>query len=118
MIGTIAGAGARYHVQYGPDAGYGARTVAVDGTGEVQVVLTGLQPSTTYHYRFVAVNGVGETAGADRTFTTLAAPVVTPTPTATPVETATPEPTPAVPAATATPTPPPRPRRSLRPSRR
>ena len=43
VIGTIAGAGARYHVQYGPDAGYGARTVAVDGTGEVQVVLSGLQ---------------------------------------------------------------------------
>ena len=107
VIGTIAGTGARYHVQYGPDAGYGARTVAVEGTGEVQVVLSALKPLTTYHYRFVAVNAVGETVGADRTFATLAAPVATPTPTATPSETATPDPTRVVPAATATPTPPP-----------
>jgi hypothetical protein len=107
VIGTIAGTGARYHVQYGPDAGYGARTVAVEGTGEVQVVLSALKPLTTYHYRFVAINAAGETVGADRTFTTLAAPVVTPTPTAAPVETVTPEPTPVAPAATATPTPPP-----------
>ena len=110
MIGTIAGTGARYHVQYGPDAGYGSRTVAVEGAGEVRVVLTGLAPRTTYHYRFVAVNAAGETSGADRTFTTLAAPVVTPTSTATPEVTVTPEPTPpaivaATPPAAATPAP-------------
>jgi hypothetical protein len=103
VIGTIAGAGARYHVQYGPDAGYGRRTVAVTGTGEVQVALSGLEPRTTYHYRFVAVNAAGETVGADRTFTTLAAPAVTPTPTATPTVAATPEPAPIAPAAVATP---------------
>jgi hypothetical protein len=111
VLGTIAGDGARYHVEYGPDTGYGTRTVAIAGTGEVQVVLTGLKPLTTYHYRFLAVNAVGETTGEDRTFTTLAAPAVTPT--ATPEETTvpvTPAAAPAPPAATPKPKPAARPK--------
>lgn len=39
------------------------------------VVLTGLTPNTTYHYRFVAESGGGgPVLGADRTFTTVAQP--------------------------------------------
>jgi DNA-binding beta-propeller fold protein YncE len=43
-----------------------------------RVVLTGLRPGTTYHYRIVATNAAGTTYGPDETFTTAAAtpPVV------------------------------------------
>ena len=34
------------------------------------VKVSGLQPNTTYHYRFIAENSVGEDVGDDRTFTT------------------------------------------------
>ena len=34
--------------------------------------LTGLEPETVYHFRLVAANGTGTTAGPDRTFATLA----------------------------------------------
>ena len=75
VIGTIAGAGARYHVQYGPDAGYGAaHRRGRAARARSRSCSTGLAPLTTYHYRFVATNAAGETSGADRTFTTLAAP--------------------------------------------
>jgi DNA-binding beta-propeller fold protein YncE len=44
------------------------------------VVLEGLEPGTTYHYRFVAESGGGgPTLGADATFTTLPAPGTPPT---------------------------------------
>jgi len=40
----------------------------------VSVNITGLSPSTTYHYRILTYNGVGGTRyGSDRTFTTLSA---------------------------------------------
>src|SRR5262249_38771065 len=35
--------------------------------------LTGLSPSTTYHYQLIATNSVGKSASADMTFTTTAA---------------------------------------------
>ncbi len=44
------------------------------GAGEADVpvsaVLRELQPATTYHYRVLATNSLGATAGAERTFTT------------------------------------------------
>ena len=43
--------------------------------------MTGLAPSTTYHFRLVAENGKGTTRGPDRSFTTLAAPAGGPPPT-------------------------------------
>jgi len=44
-----------------------------DGSAATTVVavLSGLSPSTTYHYRVVATNNAGTTEGSDTTFTTL-----------------------------------------------
>jgi hypothetical protein len=38
------------------------------------VIVTGLSPSTTYHFRAVAVNEFGQAAGGDQVFTTPAEP--------------------------------------------
>jgi CSLREA domain-containing protein len=62
-------------VNYGATASYGQQTAAVAiGSGSVlQVVsqaVTGLAPSTTYHFRFVATSAGGTTLGPDATFTT------------------------------------------------
>jgi hypothetical protein len=70
-----------YHFEWGPsdcsanacaslpagpeeDAGSGNQLVEVSST------LSGLSPNTTYHYRIVAHNGTGASAGGDHTFTT------------------------------------------------
>jgi phosphodiesterase/alkaline phosphatase D-like protein len=66
-----------YHFEFGtttsyginlpePDASAGSGTSAVTVSEEV----TGLLPSTTYHYRIVAVNSEGPGASGDETFTT------------------------------------------------
>ncbi len=75
-----------YRFEYGPSTSYGASVPVPDadiGAGLEGPVtsgqeLAGLQPGTTYHYRVVATNALGQTVGADQTFTTLspAAPVV------------------------------------------
>jgi hypothetical protein len=78
------GAATSYSVEYGV-SGY-TRAVgggsALAGTLPVGVsaTLTGLAPSTTYHYRVVAANSEGTAWGEDRTFTTAALPAATPTP--------------------------------------
>jgi hypothetical protein len=69
-----------YYFQYGPTKAYGAQTALADaGAGAaavpVSVPVSGLQPLTVYHYRLVAVNGVGATTGADRAFTTTKVPL-------------------------------------------
>jgi hypothetical protein len=76
---------ATYYVQYGTEecsTGACVSTPAPPGRGLTEqavsrdvttaaVSLEGLEPSTTYHYRFVAVSsGGGPTYGEDRTFTT------------------------------------------------
>ena len=38
----------------------------------VSAAVSGLAPGTTYHYRFVAVNGNGKVASPDQVFTTAA----------------------------------------------
>ena len=43
-----------------------------EGNWEVLQSLTGLQPHKTYHYRFVAINKNGRSAGEKQEFTTLA----------------------------------------------
>jgi hypothetical protein len=72
-----------YHFEYGladcssnpctsapaPDNNVGSGSSAVKVTHEVE----GLAPATTYHFRVVATNGSGPSAGPDRTFTTYAA---------------------------------------------
>ncbi|WP_028059249.1 fibronectin type III domain-containing protein [Candidatus Solirubrobacter pratensis] len=64
------------------DLGTAGYTTSVDGGAagagtlprDVQLMLTGLTPATTYHYRVAAANGYGTGAGEDRTFTTAALP--------------------------------------------
>jgi hypothetical protein len=65
--------------EYGLTAGYGTTVTAdqspVSGASNtfVSKAISGLTPSTTYHFRVVAVNASGTTYGADLTVTTLAA---------------------------------------------
>ena len=66
--------------EYGLTAAYGTTVTAdqspVTGGSNtaVSVVLSGLSPNTTYHYRVVGQNSEGITNGADMTFTTSATP--------------------------------------------
>ena len=69
------GAATTYFFQYGTTTAYGSRTPdAAAGAGATAVGATapiaGLGPNTRYHYRLVAHNGLGTTAGGDRSFTT------------------------------------------------
>ncbi len=69
-----------YRFEYGTSAAYGANVPVSDASignggteGNPVVVgqlLKGLQPAATYHYRVVATNALGQTVGADQTFTT------------------------------------------------
>lgn len=67
-----------YRFEYGTTAAYGRQSPAefepfLGSSGQpiaVAASLGGLKPSTTYHWRIVAINGAGETAGADQQFTT------------------------------------------------
>jgi hypothetical protein len=64
-----------YRVEYGTSTAYGSSTSPVElEAGEapqyIYVSLHKLQARTTYHARFVAVNGAATTTGPDFTFTT------------------------------------------------
>jgi hypothetical protein len=66
-----------YRFEYGPDTNYGSVVPLVDGSigeGEagvsVRQLISGLAPSTTYHFRIVAHNGLGPIEGQDQIFTT------------------------------------------------
>jgi hypothetical protein len=70
-----------YRFEYGTTTSYGtsvpvpdALLAPEDSELEVSQSLTSLQPETTYHYRVVAVNSTGTTAGPDQVFTTAPAP--------------------------------------------
>ncbi len=57
--------------QYGPFGPYeGEQVVTGNEPVEVLEAITGLEPSTTYHYRLVAYDGARKTVGPDRTLTT------------------------------------------------
>jgi len=67
--------------RYGPTASMGAVGPSIDaGSGSTNLPVTqrlsGLEPSTTYNFRLEGTNPTGTTPGAERTFTTLALPVV------------------------------------------
>jgi hypothetical protein len=71
-----------YFFEYGTTTAYGSRTPTQGPIGgnagrKVRADVTGLAPSTTYHFRVVATNPSGTANGADLTFTT-AAPGATP----------------------------------------
>jgi len=60
--------------EYGTTAGYGQQTPSGTFSGNAtkafEADLTGLAPSTTYHFRIVATNNSGTDFGNDATFTT------------------------------------------------
>lgn len=64
------------YFEYGPSLTYGSTIPCVPAPGsgddpvEVSASLAGLNMSTTYHYRIVAINAVGESQGTDLTFST------------------------------------------------
>jgi hypothetical protein len=66
--------------EYGPGTGYGSVVAcsALPGSGETPVAVsasvTGLNPSTEYHFRILAKNAGGTSHGGDQTFTTLPSP--------------------------------------------
>jgi hypothetical protein len=69
------GAETSYRFEYGPSAAYGHSTeTKTVGSGVtpigVKARISGLATATTYHYRLVATNSAGTTAGPDRTFRT------------------------------------------------
>jgi hypothetical protein len=69
-----------FRIEYGPTETYGQSTpsipIAAAATPiEAEQATAGLTPASTYHFRVVARNAVGEEAiGADHTFTTLRVP--------------------------------------------
>jgi hypothetical protein len=70
-----------WYFEYGTTASYGTKTaVKSAGSGTkaagASAPLSGLKSATTYHYRLVATNSAGTSAGADRTFSTAGPPVV------------------------------------------
>lgn len=68
------------YFKYGTTTGYGftsgTQTIA-SGTGPISVALpvTGLNPTTSYHFQIVAVNSSGSSVGLDQTFATSAPPL-------------------------------------------
>lgn len=82
LHGTVNPKGSEtfYYFQYGLTKAYTAQTSIVDagaGTAPVHVAIaiSGLIPLTTYHYRLVAVNGVGRGVGGDKSFATKRVPL-------------------------------------------
>jgi alpha-tubulin suppressor-like RCC1 family protein len=63
--------------EYGPTTAYGTTvtatpdTVAGASATAVSMVVTGLDPGTTYHFRATGVNAAGSGSGGDLSFTTL-----------------------------------------------
>ena len=110
LLGSIVqyGVPVHYHYEYGPTTSYGMSAPLPDAEADptancsvptlastpdyhatidcfdlfVRTVqqLTGLTPGTTYHYRLVASNVVGETTSPDATFTTTGTAPVAPPP--------------------------------------
>jgi len=66
-----------YDFQYGTSTAYGQQTatqgpIKGNGAKSVSAGITGLAPSTTYHYRVTATSSSGSTSGQDVSFTTAA----------------------------------------------
>jgi plastocyanin len=71
-----------YRFEYGTTTAYGQKTTEESaGSGSSPVdksaPVSGLAPSTTYHFRLVAKNATGTSFGLDRTFTTIGPPSAT-----------------------------------------
>lgn len=67
-----------YRFEYGLTTAYGSTTAsqpvtpADNASHAVSFTVTGLTVGSTYHYRVIATNGTGSTAGVDRTLSTAA----------------------------------------------
>lgn len=82
---TPRGSHTAVHFEYGTTAAYGSTTPDQDvgdqdASVPVSARLTGLAPSTTYHFRTVATSVVGTVRGIDQTVTTPALPPPPPPP--------------------------------------
>src|SRR5262249_2168370 len=79
LNGSLDPHGRTTHVyfQYGTTTTYGSTTAMQTQTGNsyvnINANISGLSPSTTYHFRIVATNSSGTRYGSDLTFTTLTA---------------------------------------------
>jgi phosphodiesterase/alkaline phosphatase D-like protein len=84
LTGSLSsnGTDAHYYFQYGTTASYGSTSPAPPGTDAgaggsavaAETTLSGLAANTIYHYRLLAVNANGTTAGEDREFITAGPP--------------------------------------------
>jgi secreted trypsin-like serine protease len=87
---TTGGATTTVDFQWGTTIAYGNTTtpnvVSSPSTVNEQTGITGLSPSTAYHFRLVASSANGTVYGADESFTTAVAPAPPPTPPAPTVE--------------------------------
>jgi predicted outer membrane repeat protein len=68
-----------YHFEYGTSTAYGLSTASQSAGSDYaahpeSATITGLTPGITYHFRIVASNAVGTSAGSDQVFTTVGAP--------------------------------------------
>ncbi|OYU95653.1 MAG: hypothetical protein CFE21_10970 [Bacteroidetes bacterium B1(2017)] len=70
--------GVVYGTSLNPTTSSNTKVQIGSGTGSYSQSVTGLTASTLYHVRAYAINSVGTSYGADSTFTTLAAPAITP----------------------------------------
>jgi hypothetical protein len=69
------------YFEYGTSASYGTKTAAKNigsgrSTSTVSIPVSGLAAGTTYHFRIVASNATGTSAGSDQTFATTGPPAV------------------------------------------
>lgn len=87
LTGTVnpGGRGTRFAFQFGRTTGYGSQTPSASvGSGvkslAVKANLSGLRSGTLYHYRLIATNASGTSAGADRAFRTSGSPPPPPPP--------------------------------------
>lgn len=83
LNGTINpnGKSTTYYFEYGTTTAYGSTTSSTSaGSGSsavsVSSPITGLTPSTTYHYRLKGTNSDGTSTGSDKTFTTTNPPQI------------------------------------------
>jgi phosphodiesterase/alkaline phosphatase D-like protein len=86
LAGSLSpdGQDAHYYFEYGTTAAYGSVSPELPGTDagsasagvHAETALSGLTPTTLYHYRLVGVNSLGTTYGADATFSTPGPPTI------------------------------------------